>query len=422
MPSRRRKELVRAFRMYEERGFQPHYRYAEIKAFVKSEKLPYFAVKFDEYAQEYVQYVARLIQAPHDETHLDAGPYLKPLVARLKRDWSADNWLFYASVGPEKLDTWLNRVAGAQSYFWADYSSFDATYSPEAWAMIEKFYAQLYPSADPRFWRAIDAWRQPHGSVKLRKDEAWIKYLAPVMNASGRDDTALANALFNGIALACALASVLCGVDVLSLQEEHIRCVSQLVNIAVVGDDSLVACSVDIVPLGQQVVQRLEQFGLKVKACSSRELVDVTFLASMPYPVGDKYYWGPTLGRRLYKAFWQEDPVGNLPAWVKGVAQQLALFRHVPLLSDISDRILQLLPGGKITTQVADPNRLWQHRETATPGYTDQTVHWLARRYQEQGLTAAQVRADIRLVQGITRLPAVGRFHTTDAALRVDDL
>jgi hypothetical protein len=104
------------------------------------------------------------------------------------------------------------------------------------------------------------------------------------------------------------------------------------------------------------------------------------------------------------------------------VAQQLALFRHVPLLSDISDRILQLLPGGKITTQVADPNRLWQHRETATPGYTDQTVHWLARRYQEQGLTAAQVRADIRLVQGITRLPAVGRFHTTDAALRVDDL
>lgn len=424
MPSRRRKELIRVFKAYEARGFEPSKRYGEIKAFVKTEKLPFFATNAqgDEYSSEHCEYVARLIQAPHDETHLDAGRYLKPLVGRLKDDWSYDNWLFYASVNPTKLDKWLNRHKSAASWFWADYSSFDATYTPEAWSLIEALYAQVYPDAEPEFWRALEAWRSPHGSILLRKDDAWVKYTAPVCNASGRDDTALANALFNGIALACSIAAAYFGVDLLDLEAKHIVAIRDIVAIAVVGDDSLVALSVDVDPLKPMVLRNLQSFGLKVKAETSHDLVDVTFLASMPYPVGDQFFWGPTLGRRLYKAFWQEQPVGNLPAWTLGVAKQLMLYRHVPLLYDIAMRIVALLPGGKVTDFQFDPNRPWDGRDSATTIYGQETIEWLARRYASKGLTAGQIRSDIASVQGISRLPVMCRFYTTEAALLLDDL
>lgn len=189
MPSRRRKQLIRAAKALEERGELSH-KFRFIKAFVKTEKLPYFGVRGDVYGVEFAEYVARLIQAPHDETHLLAGPWLKPLCHYLKQDWSWDNWLFYASVAPEDLDRWLNRNKSALSWFWADYSSFDSTYSSSAWLMIERLYSAIYPDAPLGFWAALDAWRQPEGRISLSKDEAVIWYLASIMNASGRDDTA----------------------------------------------------------------------------------------------------------------------------------------------------------------------------------------------------------------------------------------
>ncbi len=422
MPSRRRKELVRVWRKYQERGLEPSHKYDRIQAFVKNEKLPYLGVKGGEYDASYAEYVARLIQAPHDETHLDAGRYLKPLVKRLKRDWSWDNWLFYASVAPSTLDHWLQKHHDAASWFWADYSAFDATYSPGAWQLIESFYARLYPDADPRFWRALDVWRTPNGDCRLRKDEARIRYQAAPMNASGRDDTALANALFNGIALALSIAAAIAQKDVMDLEDHDIERMKQVVNIAVVGDDSLVALSLDVEPIADAIVANLGKFGLSVKSQFSRDLVDVTFLAMMPYPVAGTYYWGPTLGRRLYKAYWQEDPVGNLPAWTLGVAKQLALYQHVPILVDMAERIISLLPGGKITRFKRDENRVWAARDTATPRYDASTLAWLARRYDSHGLSPAQIVADINTIRGITRLPAVVRLHTTDYALAVDDL
>lgn len=422
MPSRRRKELIRAWRKYRDSGFVPSHKYARIQAFVKNEKLPYFGVRGGEFDVSYAEYVARLIQAPHDETHLDAGPYLKPLVKRLKRDWSWDNWLFYASVDPATLDHWLQRHCKAASWFWADYSSFDATYSPDAWRMIESFYAQLYPTAEPSFWRAIDAWRKPIGDCRLRKDQARIRYEAPVMNASGRDDTALANALFNGIALSLSIAAAVARKPILELTALDVARVKEYANIAVVGDDSLVALSLDVAPFAEQIVANLGEFGLVVKANHSRELVDVTFLAMMPYPVAGTFYWGPTVGRRMYKAYWQESPVGNLPAWTLGVAKQLALYQCVPVLVDSAERIIQLLPGGKVTRQRVDPNRVWSSRTAATPRYDASTIAWLARRYDGVGLTVSMITADIQTIRGITRLPAVAGLYTTDAAVRVDDL
>ncbi|QKI29255.1 hypothetical protein 2 [Forsythia suspensa yan-like virus] len=422
MPSRRRKALVRAYYSYLESGdcssnidiFTP---------FVKTEMLPFFKQHAPGVCGPCgLEYVPRLIQAPHDETHLIAGPWLKPLVPALKDSWSYEHWLFYASVNPTKLDAWLNRCAQAESWFWSDYSMFDATYSAEAWEMLESFYALIYPHAPLKFWKVMDIWRSPHGRAKCRATGQKMEYFAPPMNASGRDDTALANALINGIVLSLSIAAALKGCSVFELSSADVRSLSSVVNIAVVGDDSLVACSFDVAPIAGAIERNIQSFGLVVKAAHSKRLVDVTFLGQMPYRVGDQYFWGPTLGRRLYKCFWQCKPVGNLPAWTLGVAKQLALYRHVPLLYDIAARIIQLLPGGKVTDYVIDPNRVWAARTEETPCYGPETIGWLASRYEEFGLSVRQIEADISAVGEIHRLPAMVRYHTTDIACAVDDL
>lgn len=422
MPSRRRKQLIRVYKKRQAIG-EDSTKYDIIKAFVKVEMLPYFK-QDDEgsYSVDGLKYVPRLIQAPHDETHLDAGPWLKPLTQRLKDEWHCNNWLFYASVSPEKLDTWLRRNAHARSWFWSDYSAFDASYSTWTWGLIERFYAILYPDAPPSFWKAISAWRQPHGKVRLPKEDAVLEYHAPVINASGRDDTALANALMNGITLALAFSAALSGKLVQDLTEDDVLRASQRVNIAVVGDDSLVACDFDVGTLTREINSAIEQFGFSAKVNHSDELCDVTFLGMMPYPVAGQYYWGPTVGRRGYKAFWQCDPTGNLPAWTMGVAKQLALYQCVPILSDMANRVVELLNGGKCTTIAPDENRVWASRSTATPRYDRSTEDWLCRRYIKAGLTPLQIAADRKTLQSISRLPAITRLHTMDAGLSWDEL
>lgn len=406
----------------EERGEMSE-RARYIKAFIKTEIMPYFTQKHGEYSVEDVTYLARLIQAPHDDTHLVAGRYLKPLVNRLKSIWHVDNNVFYASATPEKLDIWLNRIAGAKSFFWADYSSFDATYTAETWDMIETFYKRIYPDAETQFLDVLRIWRNAEGNIRLThrdEDGQRIWYHAPNVNASGRDDTALANALVNGIVLMIAFACALTGKEVHDLTYADLH--DDRFNIGVVGDDSLVGCDFDVSIYLDRITEVCEGFGLVVKSCHSYELADVTFLGNMPYLAGGRFYWGPTLGRRLYKAYWQAEPIGNLPAWTLGVARQMALYQHVPLLSDIAQRVVGLLDGSKVTEVKVDENRPWTVRKSPTPRYDETTLWWLAHRYRDEGLSVGAIRADISEVQLITRLPAVVKFRTTDVALAVDDL
>jgi hypothetical protein len=421
MPSRRRKQLIRAAYRRQERG-EPARDYGYIKPHVKDELMPYFKVLYDLYMSSETEYIARLIQAPHDETHLDAGRFLKPLVYRLKHIWSMSHWIYYASDKPENLDLWLRRNRDACSWFWSDYSAFDSTFSPQAWAMIERLYGAIYPHAPPEFWSAIEAWRKPKGRVVNKKDNVRLAYDAPVMNASGRDDTALANALLNGIVLSCSIAAAYFNVPVISVQPHHLLRISSMVNIAVVGDDSAVACSFDVRPIQDRIVANIAEFGLVAKAGSSSDLVDLTFLGMMPYVVAGEMYWGPTIGRRLYKAFWQREPTGNLPAWTHGVAQQLAMYQCVPVLSDMANQVLKLLSGTKITRAASDEYSVWSNRTIRVPAYDDSTIEWLARRYKHQSLGSASIRADIAAIGEINRLPCMIRLHTTDAALVSDDL
>jgi hypothetical protein len=415
---RRRKILVRAWKMLTDRG-QRHKMFEMISPFVKTENLPWFKIIDGMPVPEAAQYVCRLIQAPHDETHVLAGRFLKPLTNALKAHWHYRNWIFYASTSPEKLDAWLTANAHAQSYFWSDYSAFDATWSEQAWHMVETFYRHILTETTADFWDVLDVWRCPRGRVKLRKEEETVWYESEAANASGRDDTALANALLNGIALSLSFSAAIAGKPVEDLLDRDVRRASELLQIAVVGDDSLVCCSFDVRPYAQAVQRNLEGFGLVVKAECSADLWDVTFLGSMPYLTRKGYFWGPTLGRRLYKAFWQADPVGHLPAWTKGVAQQMALHRHVPILSEIAERVLKLLERQAVTVQF-DENKPYQSRTMPTPKWDDRTVEWMCRRYQH--LSPSMFTQDLWVIRSIERLPCVMHSAVFNVCVAQDDL
>lgn len=419
--SRRRKALIKAYHLRCERG-EPHPQFAVFNMFTKDEKEAYFGQYRGDYAPQWKRTVSRLICAPHDETHISAGKYLKPLIPRLKDCWHWDNWIFYASVEPYKLDKWLQKHCAAASWFWSDYSAFDATYSPQAWAMLESAYRIIYPHAEQEFWQVLEIWRRPHGKKRMKQEDITIEYTGNVCNASGRDDTALANALLNGLVLAMSFASALCGKQVEDVTEEDLRHASEHFNIAIVGDDSLVACDMVIDPYVRAIETGIRAFGLVAVVQHSISLVDVTFLGMMPYMVRGSYYWGPTIGRRLYKAFWQLDPTGkqHLPAWTRGVAQQLGKYRNVPVMSDLAVKIDQLLTGHVVTRVSRDENRPWTMIEDTLPQWDDSTIDWLCARYP--GLTPTLVREDLITIRRIERLPAVVFLWTAQFALAADDM
>lgn len=426
---RRKRALMKALLELRSNGWIAPHDWDVIKPFVKTENLPYFKARKDWQLGTVVEmnafeYVPRLIQAPSDYSHLVAGPYLKPMIYGLKEDWGPENWIFYGSVDPIKLDQWLQNIKGCRSFFWSDYTAFDATYSPEAWQMIETLYKRCMPEASAEFWRVIEAWRTPRGVVTLRSDGYTVKYFARVCNCSGRDDTALANALLNGLVLGASFAAAIAGVDLLELQPQHIEAAKGLVRISVVGDDSLVGCDFDVTSIKDQVLANIKRFGLVAKVATSDWIGDVTYLGMMPYPVGTtgELQWGPTIGRRLYKAFWQADPVGSLPAWTRGVAQQLLLCRNVPILYEAAQQVDFLLRGHKITRQVVDKNRVWASRTSETKAQSPDAYQWLVRRYGGTGLTVEMIAEDIGRIRSIQRLPAIVKLESVERMLQIDDV
>jgi len=194
---------------------------------------------------------------------------------------------------------------------------------------------------------------------------------------------------------------------------------SQQVRIAVVGDDSLVAFRVDCRPIANQIQKNLESFGLNVKANSSLNLWDVTFLGCMPYPAGGQLYWGPTIGRRMYKAFWKADRVGHLTAWARGVAQQLSMNQHVPFLCEVGERVFQLTSGHPIT-DLSDQDKPWTGRVLPTTRWDSTTLEWMARRYPD--FSPTMLERDLRVLSGVDRLPCVMHSEVFTVCVMSDEL
>lgn len=372
----RRAAMLIAKERYDNGGWRKAY--AKFKAFVKEEMLPDFTqVAGDTTSMRAM--VDRIIQAPHDVTHIIAGPVLKPLLGKLKELWGVNDPIFYGSTVPEKLDQWLQRLHAAQgTYFTCDYSMFDSTHSEQSWRFLERLYQ---PSAAGvcDWHKVMDAWRKPVGSIGP------YTYEAPIMNASGRADTALANAILNGLVMYVSTVAAYLSKPLEELSVADVSSCRDEVFISICGDDSLGRVPPMTVDqqnaFGRALTHNVSRFGFETKLQVLEELEDCVYLGNRPYPVDGRYYWGRTVGRSTYKLGWVVDPRGrDLMAHITGVAAMHAkCSSHVPVLYDLCERITQLRAHAKRTPIRVDPDKPWEWTMASGKKYTHETIESFVR-------------------------------------------
>lgn len=424
MPARRRVVLEKAAKRYQRLGWSDSY--AKFSAFVKSELLPDFAKSGGDLVR-LEEMLDRLIQGPSDETHVITGPWLKPLVKQLKSLWGPTSTIHYGSCGPESLHQFLREkiVDAAHSFFWCDFSMYDNTHSDDSW----DFMAKLYKRAgieDVDFWSALAAWRQPSGQIGP------MRYQARVMNASGRDDTALANGILNGFATFLSVTAAFLGKPLLAVTVEDVRRVRPLLSLSVCGDDSLGA----LPPMSREALTALNgavkgniaQFGFEAKLQSSTRIHDAVYLGMRPYPTEKGWFWGKTIGRATYKMGWMllsggvlgKDPMAH----ITGVADMHVLCStQVPVLSDMASKIVELRQNAKRTPVALDPNRPWEWTYKAGVPYDEVTLKHVAEVYSTHTLvTAEDVKDLIRVISGVSRLPCVIDHWVWRRMVEADDL
>jgi hypothetical protein len=220
MPGTRKRALKRAWIQYQADGSLDD-KDLTFSAFVKQELLAAFEEFDGSVSKELEESIARMIMAPQEKAHLVVGPVIKPKLLRLKANWNDENWLFYGATTPKKLQKWLDNSVGTCPdgevfVFWCDFSMFDCTHSKHSMKLIESYYQEM--ETNPQFKAVIDAWRYPGGTMGELKFK-----LQEIMLASGRDDTALMNAMYCGFVMGMAVAAAIKNKPLEELDAEDLR-------------------------------------------------------------------------------------------------------------------------------------------------------------------------------------------------------
>lgn len=431
MPRRRRKALLRAAELYYRCGLMSAFR--KFSSFIKTEALAGFGK--DEYDLTFLDSMLdRLINGPHDVTHIVAGRRIKPLCKKLKEIWSWERPIFYGSASPEHLHRWLQRlVRRSGTYFWCDYSMYDVTHSNPSWDFIESLYREAGIS-DPDFWKVMSWWRCPEGTCGP------FKFKADVMNASGRDDTAFANAVLNGFAAYTSAAAAWLRKSVFEVTVEDLYSLSDDLFLSVCGDDSLGRLpfmdEARQVEFARDMSANIALFGFEAKLNVSDKLSDCVYLGMRPYPTSSGWFWGKTIGRATYKMGYivAKDDIDPL-AHITGVAEMHVLCSsHVPVLSDLAQRIVELRRGAKRTKPHLDPEKPWEWTYQSGVKYDDITLDAVvdaynftrtrSRDFHSSGtsLTRSELQQLICEIRSIDTLPFVLNSPTWRKLIWADDL
>lgn len=388
----------------------------------------------------------RGIQAPKakqaalaDVSHLLVGPAMRSMTHSLKEIWTNQNLVFYASTKPELVNQWLGWASKvAACWIWADYVMFDMTHSEDTWAFLEELYKI---ALDPTYYNAeyfsecMRRWRAPAGKA-FSDWEGWrvlVKYWAVAMNASGRDDTALANALLNGIAMCLSLAQLHFDLPLEELQEHHLDALMGVFMVAVVGDDSLIAAPETTAAgrpwstLIDALVGKLAEFGFQAKIGFSYRIVDAVFLGCRPYRVGGRWWFGPTIGRRMFKHHVMLGNTRDPIAWLHGVTKMEArTIGFVPLLGAMARRCNVLLRGKKRTEfKHGQHNKsLWAELEGAPLKPDRETYEYAALAYTTDVSTCSAMEfiEEEAAIGEVVALPHILSGPLIRKVLLVDDL
>lgn len=382
MPKRRQAPLRLAYILYKRGGWDSKYK--RFTVFIKEELLAGFDK--DEYGLIPLRtLVARLIYAPHDVTHIIGGPKIKPFMEWLKRQWTWENWVFYGGTTPEYLQLWLDRFSssslGPRLYFWSDLSQFESTHCLDTWEFIESFYWKYKDHHD--FQACLAAWKQMVGTCGSD-----FKFVGRIgVNASGRPDTAFANAVLNCLGTLLAITAAWLQKPLRQVEISDLRRMQSDLLVSFCGDDTL--GSLPWVEEGRaiQFVQdskaNLIEFGFKAKFFASDRLEDCVYLAHRPLCVAGRWYWAKTLGRCLYKLGYQVKQSGDPRAHFMGIADMyIRCAGHVPVLSDICRQWVACNPGAKISRPKLEEECPWQMAGLFGPAhYDDSTLEAVARAY-----------------------------------------
>lgn len=415
----RRKPLILAYELLEKFGWREAYRL--FSSFVKSEKLVGFSK--GEFGVEALEsMIDRLINGPHDATHVIAGPLLKPALKAVKKVWNCDNHIFYAAVNPHQLDYWFNnRYRSGKVAILCDYRRYDNSHTDLTWDFIEELYRRLgLFDKHPLFAEVMRAWRAPEGTLRGKGWEIFFK--AYVMNASGRDDTGLANALLNGFAMYISLVASLHRLPPNEVSSHHLSEAVDIFDLSVMGDDSLIL--VDESYLDQGFLSRLSDalafFGLESELSIALDPFNMVYLGMRPYLVDGVWWWGKTIGRALFKWGWKLQPNNmDAPAWMTGVADHdVKTARHVPILFDLAEAYVASRVGSKRTPFTVDVCKPWTVGNPMAPDYTEETIVYVAQGY---GVSIQELQDCIRYIQGVDTFPCIIDHPVLQAILMHDD-
>lgn len=432
MPRRRRRALLAAANTYRRVGLLKAFK--KFSSFVKTEALPCF--DFDEFGElvPLEGMIDRLINGPHEVTHVITGRRIKPICKKLKTLWSWDRPLFYGSASPRELHLWLQRLVNAPgSYFWCDYSMYDVTHSDPSWDFVERLYKEA-GITDKDFWQVMQWWRKPEGTCGP------FRFKANVMNASGRDDTAFANAILNGFAAYISATAAYLRKSVFSVTVEDLNRISDDLLLSVCGDDSLGRLpymgKARAEEFCRDMAANIAIFGFEAKLNCSESLYDCVYLGMRPYPTRKGWFWGKTIGRATYKmGYIVAKDTNDALAHITGVADMHVMCSsHVPVLSDLAQRILTLRQGAKRTPIVPDPEKPWEWTYQSNVKYDDVTIQAVVDAYNFKrtkvrsfqadscSLTVPELQQLIADIQGIDTLPFVLNSPTWRKLIWADDL
>jgi len=233
--------------------------------------------------------------------------------------------------GPHELIRWLRQHHRVDKYVFvnSDFSGFDQSHSKSSMAFVRRLLITLgwptrldHPNHIPECPFLEDsiraAWDKPKGFTSTG-----VRFSAATINASGRDDTALLNAVNNlfvqGAAWLRAAASQGAGMtwaDLEKMSDAEWEAIFSQYRLIVLGDDSM-AC----VPEGWKsystlVNQYIGGFGFETKTDCQTDLTSCVFLGQRPWPTTRGLRMAPTLGRRLYKMQWCCRPPIDSARWL----------------------------------------------------------------------------------------------------------
>lgn len=409
LPGPRARVMQREFLLLLLRGFRN--KDGNVDSFVKMELLD----------GNVTELIDRMIQAPKAAGLRAVGPSMWSLTKALKRSWNADSVIFYASVSPIELSRWFNRVyipgmVGGMT----DVKQFDGSYSRPAWDFIYSLYERTGMFNLPFVRDFLDAWKKPRGKMSGRG--YCFKYQADYMNASGRPDTALANALLNGLMTLVSLTVIYHDIDIVEITCAHVEEASRYFYIAVVGDDSLfltvpLPCYTSL-GFSAAHARVFSKFGFGIEMELTYRPFCMVFLGMRPYEVAGTYYFARTIGRCLYKYSYCLQPEKyDLMAWFHGKAYADSPgFQCVPILKELITCSLNFLDGKKRTAVVADPNKPWQ-AGNVTPAYDSSTLRQVASGYD---ISVNQLVSCIEFIQKDFTLPCILEHPVLDRICSFD--